>query len=146
MKSRIALSLFWLIVSFLLLSRVLYAVNDYQSRMLGAVTGQPGTPPTLERAKDLQIKLREAKNMDEARAIMDQIGGDMAKYLSVGSASIAFDAIVQRVWILWGVSAVMPLAFLWWPVASARRTPLQTATLSGGPPAAQDAASEGRDR
>ncbi len=135
MKSRITLSLIWILVSFLLLSWVLYAVNDYQSRMLGAVTGQPGAPPTLERAKKLEAKLREAKNMDEARAIMDQIGDDIAKYLSIGSASVAFDAIVQRVWILWGASAIIALLFLWWPVVSSR----WTATLSGGPPVAQDA-------
>jgi len=137
MKHRIILSLVWIAVSFLLLSWVLYAVNDYQSRMLEAVTGQPGTPPTLERAKKLETKLREAKNMDEARALMDQIGEDIAKYFSVGSASASLDAIVRRVWILWGVSATVPLVFLWWPLASDRWRGSQAAALSAGSPVVQ---------
>lgn len=134
MKLRIILSLVWITGSFLLLSWVLYAVNDYQSQMLEAVTGQPGTPPTLERAKALETNLREAKNMDEARAIMDQIGEDVVKYLRVGSASIALDAIVHRVWILWGVSATIPLLFLWGHLASKHWRRFQAPAGVGGRP------------
>ena len=136
-KLRIILSFSWVLGSFLLLSSVLYAVNDYQSRVLGAVTGQPGTPPTLERVKMLESNLRGAKNMDEARAIMDQIGQDMGKYLGVGSASIALKDIVQRVWFLWGVSATVPLVFLWWPLVSVRWRQFQTAAAGRTSPAVQ---------
>jgi hypothetical protein len=132
MKYRVTLSLVWVVATFLLLSWALYAANDYESRMLGAVTGQPGTPPTLERAKKLKAKLRETKNADEAHELMSQFSDDVDKYLRVGSASVARDQMIQRVWILWGFSASVPLLFLWWPTASGCWRRSQTAAASGG--------------
>ena len=137
MKNRIIVSLLWIAATFLLLSWVLYAVNDYQSLMLAAVTGQPGTPPTVERAKKLEAKIREAKSMDEVRALTDQIGEDFAKYWNVDSASIALGAIVRRVWILWGVSASIPLLFAWWAPASDSWRRFQSARSSDGSPIIQ---------
>ena len=134
MKSRILLSLAWVLTTFLLLSWVLYALNDYDTHAMAALAGPSGTSPSLERAKRLDANIRNAKTTEEVRALMDQFGQDVQKYFAAGSISIAREVLLRRVWMSWGVAASIPLLFLWWGPASAYWRRLQPAEPSNGSP------------
>ncbi len=114
MKQRLIITPIWVLGTFLLLSWFLYAANDYQRSMLAAITGQPGVQPTMERAKALETQKLKAKTMDEVSAISAKIGQELVRYGNAMSAQVSRDRMIQRAWVLWGVSAFAPLLFLWW--------------------------------
>lgn len=128
MKPKIVITLLWLAGTFVLLSRLLYAANEYESRMMGAVAGQPGSRPTLDHAKVLEAKLRDAKTIDEASAIYKEIGMEEMRYGNAMGASAVFEEIIHRAWAFWVVSAVLPLLLLWWPACAASWRRMQTHT------------------
>jgi hypothetical protein len=115
MKTRIVISLLWLAGSFLFLSSILYAANEYESRMMGVVAGQPGTRPTLDKANALETKLKDAKTINEVAAIQEKEGMELMRYYNAMSASLVFQQIIHRAWAFWIVSAFVPLLFLWSP-------------------------------
>ena len=122
MKSRLVISCLWIVTTFLLLSAALYAANDYESNMLAAVVGQPGVQPTLDRAKALGDEKMKAKTIEEAGAINGKIIDAISRYLHARNGSRARQRMISRIWLMWGVSAFVPLMFLWSsPIATLTR-------------------------
>jgi hypothetical protein len=113
MKAKLFISVAWVVGTFLLLSWMLYAANDYDRSMLEAVTGQPGVQPTLGHVKALETQKREAKTLEEASAIQGMIWEEFVRYLKMRNAAFSQRRMIDRAWILWGVSAFVPLLFIW---------------------------------
>jgi hypothetical protein len=115
MKYKLVITLMWVLGTFLLLSWFHYAANDYNRSMLTSVTGEPGVQPTLERAMALwKQKKLEAETIEQADAINEEIIEEMKRYGSARRAEVSRRQMIQRVWLLWGVSAFVPVLFLWW--------------------------------
>ena len=91
-----------------------YAANDYDRHMLAAVTGDPGGAPTLDRARALEVQKLKAKTIEEVDALKGEIGQEIVRYGNAMSGSVSRRKMIQRAWILWSVSAFVPLVFLWW--------------------------------
>ncbi len=113
MKAKLFISVAWVLGTFLLLSWTFYAANDYDRSMLAAVTGEPGVQPTLDRAKALEAQKRDAKTSEEASALDRKIGEEIVRYGNARSAAVSQRRMIERAWILWGVSAFVPLLFIW---------------------------------
>ena len=113
MKTKLFISVVWVVGTFLLLSWMLYAANDYDRSMLAAVTGEPGAQPTLERAKSLESQLRDAKTIEEASAIQGRMGEEIVRYGNAQSAAVSQRRMIERAWFLWSVAAFVPLLFVW---------------------------------
>ena len=125
-------SVAWIIGTFLLLSWCLYAASDYDQNMLAAVTGERGIQPTLAGVAALEAQKAQVKTIQEADAINGKIVDLMNRYEHARKAELARRQLTQRLWALWGFSAVVPLLLLWWPILPALLRRLQTRSVTGG--------------
>lgn len=132
MKPRLCVSLIWVTGTFLVLSGLFYAANDYEQHMLAAITGKPGLVPTLDRARALEAQRLQAETIEEVHALNGEIGQEIVRHGNVMSASASRRHLIQRAWILWGISASVPLAFLWWPNLVALWRRLQPRSAADG--------------
>jgi hypothetical protein len=114
-KAKLFISAVWLIGTFLLLSEILYAANDYDRGVLAAITDQRGEQPTLEHVKALEKQIQAANTFEEAINIQDTIWKELGRYFNAQNEVFLQRRMIERVWLLWIVSALVPLLFIWWP-------------------------------
>jgi hypothetical protein len=114
MKRTIALTLVWLASTFLLLSWLLYGVSEFGFQVKLPSDARTEAQVALERAKAIETRMHSAKTLAEIDSLLDQEIAERQRYSDLLAVNRANQALVQRAFVLWGVMAFVPLAFLWW--------------------------------
>src|SRR4026207_145753 len=115
MKVRLIISIVWVAGTLVLFGSFLYAAHDYERKMAAAVTGKEGVQPSLDRVNILEARKLLAKTRKEADPIIDEILLEKNRYSSAMRGAASRRQMIQRATILWILSALVPVCFLWSP-------------------------------
>ena len=114
MKTRLLVSIGWVLSTFLLLSWLLYYANGYQASFQQAFTAPGEAKPGREKIDELTARMRQSHG-DDATAILLELSREQDRYWGARQAAWMANELTKRLWIFWSVTAVVPLFFLWWP-------------------------------